>query len=329
MLPPEIMDAALDFLHSDSAALSACTLVCRDWLPSARFHLLSQLALDATTVESFFEDFVDTTSSLHKGVMLPKFTAKGLGDVRALRIHGLDLSTVPSKFPQALPNLQTLCLEAFEAESFGAIAAIISGFPLLQSLTLSGDWDGDEMDTEAVPVNVTIPKLAHLDLDCPLKTLFGWFLSLDPVPVTSSLVLRDIWAEESPSITRYFTAAGDSLEFLTLTYPRKDALHLHLPPSTNVRSLTYECYSPSMVRLVSATLLRPHPNSRLEDLYMNFFGMHPGFPSILELNQWAQLDQTLSEVQLPNLRKIHFRGLQRNMAVRLLPKHTALITTGY
>ena len=42
-IPSELYDHTLDFLHNDRAALSACSVVCKAWLPSSRFHLFSNL----------------------------------------------------------------------------------------------------------------------------------------------------------------------------------------------------------------------------------------------------------------------------------------------
>ncbi|EMD35034.1 hypothetical protein CERSUDRAFT_125022 [Gelatoporia subvermispora B] len=41
VLPPELTDRVIDFLHDDAAVLKACSLVCRSWLPSCRFHKFS------------------------------------------------------------------------------------------------------------------------------------------------------------------------------------------------------------------------------------------------------------------------------------------------
>jgi hypothetical protein len=37
-LPDELTDRIIDFLHSDEDALSSCSLVCKAWLPSNRYH---------------------------------------------------------------------------------------------------------------------------------------------------------------------------------------------------------------------------------------------------------------------------------------------------
>jgi hypothetical protein len=51
-LPAELTDAIVDFLHSDRRSLSSCSLVCRDWLPTARYHLFHRMEITARNVES-------------------------------------------------------------------------------------------------------------------------------------------------------------------------------------------------------------------------------------------------------------------------------------
>jgi len=46
-IPQELIDAFIDHLHDDDKSLGNCGLVCKDWLPSSRFHLFDCLWLDA------------------------------------------------------------------------------------------------------------------------------------------------------------------------------------------------------------------------------------------------------------------------------------------
>ncbi|KAI0077384.1 hypothetical protein K474DRAFT_1661825 [Panus rudis PR-1116 ss-1] len=44
-LPPELIDHIIDYLHSYQKALSTCSLVCKSWLPTVRYHRFSRLTL--------------------------------------------------------------------------------------------------------------------------------------------------------------------------------------------------------------------------------------------------------------------------------------------
>ncbi len=44
-IPPELCDQTIDYLWDDLESLRACSLTCKDWLPSSRFHLFRNLRL--------------------------------------------------------------------------------------------------------------------------------------------------------------------------------------------------------------------------------------------------------------------------------------------
>ncbi|KAJ7716142.1 CNH domain-containing protein [Mycena metata] len=43
ILPTEIFERIIDFLHADKTALVSCSMVCRDWFPTSRYHLYTLL----------------------------------------------------------------------------------------------------------------------------------------------------------------------------------------------------------------------------------------------------------------------------------------------
>jgi hypothetical protein len=45
IFPQELCDVIIDYLHDDKLALIACSTVCKNWLPSCRFHLYSTIHL--------------------------------------------------------------------------------------------------------------------------------------------------------------------------------------------------------------------------------------------------------------------------------------------
>ena len=52
VIPQELFDMIIDFLHNDVAALCSAGLVCKSWLHASRFHLFSYLELSALIVHN-------------------------------------------------------------------------------------------------------------------------------------------------------------------------------------------------------------------------------------------------------------------------------------
>jgi hypothetical protein len=58
-LPSELTDAVIDHLHADKIALAVCALVCKEWLPTSRYHLFSTINVNEGNIQQFF-DILDT-----------------------------------------------------------------------------------------------------------------------------------------------------------------------------------------------------------------------------------------------------------------------------
>ncbi|KAK0497738.1 hypothetical protein EDD18DRAFT_1159106 [Armillaria luteobubalina] len=54
ILPPELCDIIIDFLHTDRASLISCSIVCKSWLPASRLHLWETLKLAPCNIDGFF-----------------------------------------------------------------------------------------------------------------------------------------------------------------------------------------------------------------------------------------------------------------------------------
>jgi hypothetical protein len=52
LFPLETIDMIIDYLHDDKLSLAACSLGCRQWLPSTRFHMFCEFKL---AVDNFIQ----------------------------------------------------------------------------------------------------------------------------------------------------------------------------------------------------------------------------------------------------------------------------------
>jgi len=53
VLPPELTDRIIDYLHDDNRSLSVCSLVYRSWLPTARYHRFDMVVLKVMEMSTF------------------------------------------------------------------------------------------------------------------------------------------------------------------------------------------------------------------------------------------------------------------------------------
>ncbi|OBZ74296.1 hypothetical protein A0H81_05459 [Grifola frondosa] len=99
-LPPELTDRILDHLHDDFHALAACSLTCRAWLPSCRYHKFSA---------------VRTRSSAKKLYELLCASPEIGLYVRRLEVDPLSPHSIPgdilARITRKLPNVTILLLE--------------------------------------------------------------------------------------------------------------------------------------------------------------------------------------------------------------------------
>jgi len=77
-LPPELMDMIIKRLHDNRAALAACALVCRSWVPASRQSLFGEVVIQR-------ENFSDVSNLLCS----PSCTITSAAEL--LRLHELDL----------------------------------------------------------------------------------------------------------------------------------------------------------------------------------------------------------------------------------------------
>jgi hypothetical protein len=66
ILPPELDNRIMDFLHSDQDALRACSLVCKDWLFASRLYLPGILRIDRANLQDFISLLKHLLSTSHQ-----------------------------------------------------------------------------------------------------------------------------------------------------------------------------------------------------------------------------------------------------------------------
>jgi hypothetical protein len=68
-LVPEITDEIIDHLHDDIPPLATCSLTCRDWLHSSRYHMFADLKLRLDKTQSLIDIFQHPNGSNIRAVV--------------------------------------------------------------------------------------------------------------------------------------------------------------------------------------------------------------------------------------------------------------------
>ncbi|KAK0189774.1 hypothetical protein F5146DRAFT_1052493 [Armillaria mellea] len=144
-LPNETWDTIIDFLHSDHPSLVVCSLVCRSWLPTSRYHLFERIVLRSQHNQ---QKFLRSTT----GMTLQNCTFGGY-------THRLEMYGNCAKSPW-VPDRTTL----FTWDLCEAIVSRLPLFSAVTSLHLSGiNWD--QMHDIVVPSVMSIFRnITELDL---------------------------------------------------------------------------------------------------------------------------------------------------------------------
>jgi hypothetical protein len=134
--PPEIVDQILAQLCDSPPALRSCTLVCRSWLPSARYQLHGSVGLSRNLVQPFIKLTESPgnpfTSILHS---LSLVQLGDLSHMRPVLVHLLALRSLrlqsyvlSATFPN-LPHLTSLSLHSVRFASPTGFSKFMSHFP--------------------------------------------------------------------------------------------------------------------------------------------------------------------------------------------------------
>lgn len=215
-LPPELYDRILDHLHDDPRALSACSLTCRSWLPTSRFHLFQGVRIHSFDYECFLGTLRSspvigryvTSLRLHdlRNPFLPDIM-QILQSVATLALTQLDLSdaTTMSTLATLARSLTELRLHVVTVVDLVSITELAKAIPRLRSLHI---------------INVTGQLFARSSTPLPLQHLHlsSYFPAL---PAFTSFVapkrLRSLCIESRQTLNAIYSlvmALGPRLETL-------------------------------------------------------------------------------------------------------------------
>ncbi|KAK7024944.1 hypothetical protein R3P38DRAFT_1055051 [Favolaschia claudopus] len=253
-LPPEIVDLIVEQFQlttrDDKRCIARMGLVCKDWLPSSRYRFFSDVDLNDHTSGPFLAVLENTPFPVTNYIRSLGLSFAGREDTFEIEAMLRTLGHLPlvktlriTLNDQVLAGNASLITELFPGTThlvfrgiplaLNSILSTAMGFHSLKSLKL--DWvdvvAASESDEPLSSYHLS-PKLESIELD-PLdpgngNTFFGAILGLHPVPVISSLSIREVNPSEPSSLGRYLLHLGSALRHLRMESPSRDAPRDHL-----------------------------------------------------------------------------------------------------
>ncbi|TFY57193.1 hypothetical protein EVJ58_g7175 [Rhodofomes roseus] len=104
VVPPELCDYVIDYLHNDRKSLTACSLTCREWVPTSRHHLYCEVLLHKPQLFIAFKRLLQAHPVLGCYVRVLKIS-------RLEKAGSADLAQIEEVLPillRYLPNLGSL-----------------------------------------------------------------------------------------------------------------------------------------------------------------------------------------------------------------------------
>lgn len=231
VLPPEILDIIISFLHDDKPALLSCAEVGRSLLCGSRSYICNSLTVVQENIESFLNvlEYADCTFlpftrklniGLHSEVSseiacsvelfyaLRRFSVL---EFLIINVNGLAWDALMSSLParQAhLPLLKRLHIKEIAYSDLTFLPIILPAMPFLQVLTLesvtcrSVSWGSLNVDS-AWPETL---RGLYLDASNPVEILEG-LMARPTLPIISTFRITCVWWKSSRLLASFYAAS--------------------------------------------------------------------------------------------------------------------------
>jgi hypothetical protein len=240
-LPAELTDAIFDFLYDDDEILANCSLVCKEWLPVARYHIVKELRLYARNVEAFVNLITHPSATIVPHVRdliidqvefdhIELFDAMFLRLPRCDFVRRLELRNICcwsyrvssiDRLVSAFESATDLTLDGITFDNPTNIRSVVARFPSLKRLSVSHPAFRRDLSQLTARLGVTDvlqhlrpPNIRNLDLSEVYHYhtyILDWFCSHGILVDSLSLELD---MSTLPSLSRYLQVLGPSLLFL-------------------------------------------------------------------------------------------------------------------
>ncbi|EPT03910.1 hypothetical protein FOMPIDRAFT_1115026 [Fomitopsis schrenkii] len=351
-VPPEICDYVIDHLYNDRKSLKACSLTCRDWVPTSRYHLHCEVYLHNPGLFTAFRrllQFSPLLGSYIRALRIGNLEKVGRADLAQIReslpaileyLPRLEylcgsllstaasvLNTVPCKTP-----VTTLCLQYCEFSALEDFARLFYSCPKLQVLELCGvSWMSGICDS--LPPNFDAPALRRLVLgrDVDHGSVIDLLLRGGHHRRLHSLAATLSSETDAYALSVLMENIGETLTELDIEWhPIRPGLNavflpsaLHIPPTIAVERLTVRC-------VVSHAYSTPWVTSLLsavDPARLTTFALEIRLLGELDGLDWKSVESTLTSERFGCLRQVAVKvnvwsGVHMDqMSVRNLIRH--------
>ncbi|PCH33762.1 hypothetical protein WOLCODRAFT_112452 [Wolfiporia cocos MD-104 SS10] len=331
-LPPEISDYILDYLHDDTRSLAACSLTCRDWVPTARYHLFASVTLHSARLCAAFANLVQRSPLIAPYVRelnVSKLSKHAESDsllvertlrtilTRLEQTHTLSVSLLNAQSIAIMqssltrnPSVTELHLQFCEFATFGDVIDLLSAFPELESLALRGVSWGDASLGHHAPRATSFPKLRKLRLgrDVDTSTLLDFVLCGSHHRSITELAACCTSEDGAAAVGALIENIGPSLRHLELEWcpSRLDVDAIFLPralsprPRSALESVSLRCVIPQdcSIPWVNAFLFD------LESARIKQIAVEIRLLGDLDALNWEEFQKMLSEARFGGLEKV-------------------------
>ncbi|OCH90111.1 hypothetical protein OBBRIDRAFT_628100 [Obba rivulosa] len=210
-VPPELADRIIDFLHDDPASLRTCSLTCRSWVHSSRYHIFHFIELSALRHYIAFARLLKTAPCLgryvrsmviqmhpdllhaHSQGMLLTDIACRLGDVRRLVIMGVSNPVDHETLAQFGPVSELTICSSFAHPS--DVVALFAAFPAVQDVVFMSLKPRENGALQRSLTRVGRPAVAPLGGTHDVHNWCRWIQRVLRLPPTG----RSVAAPASPA----------------------------------------------------------------------------------------------------------------------------------
>ena len=242
ILPQELIDMIIDYLHRDKITLAACGLVCRGWLCASRHHLFSKIMLSAHK-ESRIWSLLDLLGGMSNTIAMsvqhlvlcdffpwfePALTQELIditSQLRAVKLLSFDSRVRPWYLERISRNLGGVEMLKIDMDTLTAadVRDMFSLFPALRLLCLKHRcWCSSS-------VHSAVQLSQYYGIEMPMLDLTSSIGMWPTLPTNSDLVAGDLvcvipnsllcfaYLERSPRLPAFLMGAGKCIERIEIS----------------------------------------------------------------------------------------------------------------